>query len=316
MKKSDSQSEDFRSGYATLVGAPNAGKSTLLNAILKEKIAITTPKPQTTRDAIVGIKHLPNAQIVFVDTPGIHRAKGKLNKVMVQNAIDSLSTVDVVVFVVDAARHSRQGREGEILHRDEGVLKHLHSANKPVILLLNKIDRIKKGEVLPLIATWGELFPFEAIIPVSAKKGDGLNEVFAELRSRLPAGPPLFPDDMVTDRSMRFLTAEIIREKLFFQLDQEMPYAIAVEVEAWTETKQRADIQAVIHVERASQKRIVVGSKGSRVKEVGIAARKELERMLEKKVRLELFVRVETKWSESMRSLERFGYLEREGKKR
>ena len=303
----------FRSGYATIIGAPNAGKSTLLNAILGEKIAIATPKPQTTRDAIVGIRHHDEGQIVFVDTPGIHQARGRLNKAMVKNALNSLGQVDVVLFMVDGARQASQGN-GDTLERDTAVLEQLKDCGKPIVLLLNKIDKMKKAEALPLIDAWREQFDFHAIIPVSAIKKRGFEQVERELIGLLPEGPPLFPDDMVTDRSLRFLVSEVIREKLFMQLEQEMPYSIVVEVEAWNEGARRTDIQAVIHVERDSQKGIVVGARGQRIKAVGTAARKEIEKMLDKRVYLELFVRVESKWSESMRSLERFGYLDKDGR--
>jgi len=306
-------SNQFRSGYATLIGAPNAGKSTLLNAILGEKIAITTPKPQTTRDAIVGIHHREEGQIVFVDTPGIHRAKGRLNKAMVKNALDSLGQVDIVIFMVDGARQASQGK-GLPLERDTAVLEQLRDVGKPVVLLLNKTDKMNKADALPLIDAWRELYEFQAIIPVSARRKNGLEQLESEIIALLPEGPPLFPDDMVTDRSLRFLVAEVVREKLFMQLEQEMPYSIAVEVEAWKETSRRAEIQAVIHVERDSQKRIVVGAGGKMIKAIGTSARKEIEKMLDKHVFLELFVRVESKWSESMRSLERFGYLDKDGR--
>jgi len=309
VKKEDKM--EFKSGYATIIGAPNAGKSTLLNAVLGEKIAIATPKPQTTRDAILGIKHLNDAQIVFVDTPGIHRAKGRLNKAMVKNALDSLGQVDVVLFMVDAARQSAQG-QGTPLDRDLAVAKQLADCGKPIIMLLNKTDKMKKEALLPVIDSWGAELKCHAILPLSALRSEGLDMLLKEVVALFGAGPAYFPDDMVTDRSMRFLTSEVIREKLFMQLDQEMPYSIAVEVEAWNELPKKTEIQAVIHVERDSQKRIVVGAGGQRIKAVGMAARKELERMIGRKVYLELFVRVEAKWSESQRSLERFGYMDRD----
>ena len=312
-KKNDSKI--FRSGYATIIGAPNAGKSTLLNKILGEKIAIATPKPQTTRDSIIGIKHLDDAQVVFVDTPGIHRARGRLNKVMVQHAIDSLMQVDVVLFMVDAARQATTG-EGNILFRDGQVLVELKDCGKPVFLILNKVDSIKKELLLPLIAEWREAMDFELILPISARKGEGVELLVQEVVARFKEGPAYFPDDMVTDRSMRFLASEVIREKIFMQLEQEMPYSIAVEVEAWRDEPKRTEIQAVIHVERDSQKGIVVGARGQRIKAIGIAARQELERSLGRRVHLELFVRVEEKWSESQRSLERFGYLANEGRRK
>ena len=298
--------EGFRSGYLTIVGQPNVGKSTLLNQILGEKIAITSPKPQTTRDRLVGIKHLPGAQIVFLDTPGIHAERvSKLNEVMVDAAIATLSEVDLVVFVVDAAW---QVAHGEPIEGDLAVLEAIQRSGKPAILALNKVDKVQKERLLPVIAAWKDLHTFEEIIPLSATQGSNVAELVAAAAERLPEGPPYFPEDMVTDRSMRFLMAEVIREKLFLRLGQELPYAVAVEIEDWKDVETLTRIMAVIHVERDSQKKIVIGAKGARIKDVGTLARQDMEAFLGRKVFLELFVRVEPDWTQKVRSLERFGY--------
>ncbi|NUN15110.1 MAG: GTPase Era [Myxococcales bacterium] len=301
--------KDFRSGFAAIVGQPNVGKSTLLNQILGEKIAIISPKPQTTRDRIVGIKHLPDAQIVFLDTPGIHQPNSRLNEAMVETALASLAGVDVIVFVIDAAWQTSKGPE-QILEGDQRILAHIAAVTRPTVLVLNKVDKIDKPLLLPAIDIWQKTFPFTAIIPTSAASGDGVQELVAAVVENLSSGPPFYPDDMVTDRSLRFLMAEVVREKLFLRLGQELPYSLVVEVESWAEEEQRVHIHALISVEKDSQKKIVIGKGGGVLKEVGTAARIEMESFLEKKVFLELFVRVDPQWTSNDRALRRFGYLE------
>ncbi|GMV44145.1 MAG: GTPase Era [Myxococcales bacterium] len=300
----------FKSGFLTIVGQPNVGKSTLLNQILGEKIAITSPKPQTTRDRIVGIKHLPGAQIVFLDTPGIHDAKSsKLNEVMVQQAVATLSQVDGILLVIDAAWQVAKD-PATPLAGDVAILDAIRAAgSRPVILVPNKVDKVDKASLLPLIDGWQRLHPFAAVVPLSAKDGANVERLLPAITALLREGPPFYPDDMVTDRSLRFLMAEIIREKVFLQLGQELPYAIAVEVEAWEETDTLVRISAAIHVERETQKKIVIGAKGARAKAIGTAARLDMEAFLEKKVFLELYVRVEEDWTQKRRSLDRFGYV-------
>lgn len=300
---------DFRSGFAAIVGQPNVGKSTLLNQILGEKIAIISPKPQTTRDRIVGIRHLDDAQIVFLDTPGIHEPHSKLNEAMVETALSTLSGADVVVFVVDAAWQASKGPD-RILEGDQRILNHITAIARPTLLVLNKIDKTDKPLLLPVIDVWRKAFPFIAIIPTSATDGDGVEDLVAAVVQQLSPGPPYYPDDMVTDRSLRFLMAEVVREKLFVRLGQELPYSVVVEVEAWTEEERRVHIQALISVEKESQKKIVIGKGGDVLKEVGTAARLDMEAFLEKRVFLELFVRVETQWTTNDRALRRFGYLD------
>ena len=297
---------DFRCGVVAIVGRPNVGKSTLLNRILGEKIAIASPRPQTTRDNILGVKHLPGAQIVFVDTPGIHKPKGPLNKAIVATALSALQGVDLALLVVDV---DKQVKHGSTMGRaDERILSLVRDAGCPIVLALNKIDVPKKHLLLPVMEQWHGTGAFETIVPISARTGDGVDDLVRELAQRLDPGPPLYPDDMVTDRSMRFLASELIREKLFLQLNRELPYAIAVEVETWTEEESHTHVRAVIHVEKDSQKRIAVGAGGSRVKAVGIAARQDLERFLGRKVHLELFVHVQPRWSHTPGQLRRFGY--------
>lgn len=300
----------FKSGFLTIVGQPNVGKSTLLNQILGEKIAITSPKPQTTRDRIVGIKHLPGAQIVFLDTPGIHDAKSsKLNEVMVQQAVATLSQVDGILLVIDSAWQVAKD-PATPLAGDVAILDAIRAAgSRPVILVPNKVDKIDKASLLPLIDGWQRLHPFAAVVPLCAKDGANVERLLPVITALLKEGPPFYPDDMVTDRSLRFLMAEIIREKVFLQLGQELPYAIAVEVEAWEETDTLVRISAAIHVERESQKKIVIGAKGARAKAIGTAARLDMEAFMEKKVFLELYVRVEEDWTQKRRSLDRFGYV-------
>lgn len=302
--------EGFRSGFLTIVGQPNVGKSTLLNRILGEKIAITSPKPQTTRDRLVGIKHLPNAQVVFLDTPGIHDQKvSKLNEVMVQQALATLSEVDAVLLVVDAAWQASKDPTTP-LESDLAILEQVRRAGaRPTILVLNKVDKVDKALLLPMIDAWHRVHAFAAIVPLSAKAGDNLDRLYGPIVELLREGPPFYPDDMVTDRSLRFLMGEIVREKVFLQLGQELPYAIACEVEAWEETDALVRISAAIHVERDSQKKIVIGAKGAKIKAIGTAAREDMEAFLEKKVFLELYVRVEADWTQKRRSLDRFGYV-------
>ena len=297
---------DFRCGVGAIVGRPNVGKSTLLNGILGEKIAIASPRPQTTRDNILGVKHLPGVQIVFVDTPGIHKPTSPLNKAIVATALSALRGVDLILLVVDVEKQLK--RSSGIGRANERILQAVKEAGSPVMLALNKVDIAKKHLLLPVMEAWHKMHAFEAMVPISARTGDGVEALIEAISERMEPGPALYPDDMVTDRSMRFLASELIREKLFLQLNQEIPYAVAVEIETWTEKEHLTHIRAVIHVEKDSQKRIAVGAQGSRVKAVGIAAREDLERFLERKVHLELFVHVQARWSEVPGQLRRFGY--------
>ena len=294
--------KNFKSGFVAIIGAPNVGKSTLLNKILGQKLSITSKKPQTTRNRILGIIHRPEAQIVFLDTPGIHTSDKPLNVRIVEIALSVLGDVDLVLMLADA---SKPDIESEKL-----LLKSLKKQNTPVILALNKIDLIKKPALLLQISAWTKQFPFLSVIPISAKQGDQLEELLTAMIQVLPPGPPLYPEETVTDLPMRFIAAEMIREKVFRLTGQEIPYAVAVTVDAFQSEKAntRISIHATIHVERDSQKGIVIGKKGSKLKQIGEAARKEIEEMVGARVFLKLFVRVQKNWSKDTKAIRRFGY--------
>lgn len=291
----------FRSGFVSIVGRPNVGKSTLLNRILGEKLMITSDKPQTTRNRIKGIHNVPGGQIVFIDTPGIHRAKTRLNKFMVEEALSSVQEVDLILFLVDGG--ADPAREAEMIREV------LSGVEAPVILVMNKIDLVPKGELLERMSCYGETYPFKEIIPVSAATGDGVDQLVKLVHDLLPEGPCYFPDDILTDVPERFIVAEIVREKIFRLTHDEVPYSTAVVVESF---KERPDglvsISATINVERETQKRIIIGRKGDMLKRIGTQARQEIEGLLDTKVFLELFVRVSGEWSDNSRMLKEFGY--------
>lgn len=284
----------FKSGFVSILGRPNVGKSTLLNRLLQEKIAIISNKPQTTRTAIKGILNGEDYQIIFIDTPGIHKPRHKLGEYMVKSATDTIDEVDAVLFVVEAT-------DNEIGTGDRFILEQLKDAKVPVILLINKIDIIKKHELLPLIDKFRNNFDFHAIIPISALQGDGIDRVIEEIKNILPEGPKLFPDEMITDQPERFIVAEIIREKALELLEDEVPHGIAVEVVSMKEKEERdlVVIQAVIYCEKESHKPIIIGRQGSMLKEIGRLARFDIEAFLRKKVFLELWVKVKKGWKDS-----------------
>ena len=292
----------FKSGYVAIIGAPNVGKSTLLNQLLGQKIAITSEKPQTTRNRILGMAHLPQAQLIFLDTPGIHPAKGRLNVRIVEVALKVLEDVDLVVFITDAAFRDKAS--------DEIILQSLTKKNLPVILAINKIDLVKKKILLPLIDQWHNAYPFEAIVPISALDGTQVDELVSEMVAMLPEGPKYYPDDSVTDMPERFIAAEMIREKVFRLTGEEIPYAVAVTVESFKERtgKNLIDIQATIHVERESQKPIIIGKGGGMLKRIGAHAREEIKHMVGCKVFLKLWVRVQKNWTRDERAIRTFGY--------
>jgi GTP-binding protein Era len=292
----------FKSGFVGIIGRPNVGKSTLLNTFLGEKVAITTPKPQTTRNRILGIRNTDSGQFVFLDTPGIHRARTPLNLLMVKSAMGTFAEVDVLLLLVEADRGLRD--------EDSLILGSLKAIKIPVILVINKIDLVKKETLLPLIDTFKDLYAFEEIIPISATRGFGVDRLTDILWRLLPEGPKLFPDDMITDRSERFIAAEIIREKILLRTHQEIPYATAVVVEAFKEEEERnfIRIQASIIVEKDSQKGIVIGKKGAMLKNIGQQARKDLERFFNARIYLELFVKVRKDWTHDERLLKELGY--------
>lgn len=302
MKKTNNRYSDFKSGFVAIAGAPNVGKSTLLNRMIGEKISITSKKPQTTRNRIIGIVHRPSTQIVFIDTPGIHRAKGPLNIRIVDVAFSALADVDLILVVLDVTNPDPES--------EKILVKQLGKQKRPVILVLNKIDLIKKPELLIIIDKWIKAYPFEAVIPVSAKHGTQVEELIKAMELILPNGPPFFPEDAVTDMPERFIAAEMVREKVFRLTGEEVPYSIAVTIDSFSEDAKGSlvKIYATIHVERDSQKGIIIGKNGSKLKKIGEEARMEIQRMVGAKVFLKLFVRVQKNWTKDTKALRRFGY--------
>jgi GTP-binding protein Era len=287
----------FRSGFVSIIGRPNAGKSTLLNALVGEKIAIVTEKPQTTRTRIQGMLNVkarrgrPAGQIVFVDTPGVHRPDSRLNRKMMQEIHAALETRDLILLIVDVT--------GKPSAADEHVLELVKRSGGTVFLLLNKIDRLQKDKLLPIIERYSKLHEFREIIPISAAKRDGLETLVDKIMEILPEGPRYFPEDQLTDQPERFIAAEIIREKVLLKTGKELPYATAVMVERYEELGKLTRISAVIYCEREGQKAILIGKGGQKLKEMGTAARLELESFLGRKVFLELFVKVKPGWRQS-----------------
>jgi len=278
-----------RSGFVAILGRPNAGKSTLLNALLGTKLAIVASKPQTTRTSIQGVVTLPQAQIVFLDTPGIHKSNTLLNKRMMDSVRTAAEAPDVALFVIDAlAPFTDEDKEAVDLAR---------KIQAPVIAVINKIDWLeKKPQILDVIEKYRPLFDFAAHIPVSAKTGDGLDILQSEIIQRLPAGPAQYPSDYITDQPERFLAAEVIREKVLHHAQQEVPHAVAVVIDTWEETAKLLRVAATIYVERPGQKAILIGEGGTALKKIGTLARKELEHMFERKVFLQTFVKVRAGW--------------------
>jgi len=294
--------KDFKAGLVAIVGAPNAGKSTLLNQLLGQKISITSPKPQTTRNRILGVLDRPQAQLIFLDTPGVHRAGKALNVRIVDVALGALADADLVLVMMDAAISNSDA--------ETYLIEKLKSRRTRSILALNKIDLIPKTKLLGLIERWSQVHAFEAIVPISAEKGIQLQELVDAMVKMLPAGPPLYPPGSLTDLSERFIAGEMIREKVFRLTGEEVPYAAAVTIDDYKEAKggRLVKIFATIHVERDSQKAILIGKGGAKLKEIGEASRKEIERMVGCQVFLQLFVRVQKNWSRDTKALQRFGY--------
>lgn len=292
----------FRSGFISIIGRPNVGKSTLLNRILGTKIAITANKPQTTRNRILGIHNLPGAQLLFIDTPGIHRATGKLNRFMVDQALSACSGVDMILYVVEVKDRPGPG--------DDFILDVLRQSQLPVILLINKIDQLPKERQLELMAAFAERFPFREIVPVSGQSGENVDYLLNLLPRYLKEGPPYYAEDMITDLPERFIVAEMIREQVLKQTHDEIPYRVATLVERFEEKPEKnlVVIQAVIIVDRDTHKGILVGKQGATIRAIGKAARIDIERLLDARVFLELFVKVQKNWTESERMLKEFGY--------
>jgi len=289
----------FRSGFVCILGRPNAGKSTLLNALVGEKLAIISPKPQTTRNRIQGIVNVPKskgqsgAQIVLIDTPGVHKPDSSLGRKMMVEVREALEGCDLALLIMDATRKLDQ--------RDEFALQMLKHSPAKVSLVLNKVDLLKGGEarLLPLIEEYKKLHPFHDIIPISALKRDGLEILLKQVMASLPAGPPLFPEDQVTDQPARFMAGEIIRERVLLETEKELPYATTVIVDNFEEGTKLTRIAATIYCERDGQKGILIGKKGQMLKRIGTSARLQIERMLGTKVFLELYVKVQPNWRES-----------------
>lgn len=289
---SPEQNPNHRSGFVSIVGRPNAGKSTLLNALLGTKLAIVADKPQTTRTTIQGVLTLPEAQVVFLDTPGIHKSNSVFNKRMMDTLRPAVADRDLLLFIVDATE--------PVTQEDEQAVDLIRKAECPVFLLANKIDRLKdKAQLLPVLDRYRELYDFAEYIPISAMTGEGLDELRRLAMERLPEGPAYFPPDHLTDQPERFLAAELIREKILHETRQEVPHSVAVLIDKWEETPRITRISATIYVERAGQKAIVIGSKGAMLKKIGTAARLEMESVFDRRIFLELFVKVRPNWRES-----------------
>jgi GTP-binding protein Era len=297
----NSAGTNFRSGYIAIVGRPNVGKSTLLNSLVGEKVAIVSPRPQTTRNRIAGIKTTAHAQMVFLDTPGIHQAHSLMNRRMVNVALQTLHEVDGLLWVLDA--HERIGAQ------DERIAELLRGVKTPVYILLNKIDLVTKGKLLPLMQRCSELLPGKEIVPVSALKGDNLPLLLELMEKGLPEGPRYFPGDELTDQSERFLAGEVIREKVFLLTREEIPYGVAVTIEEFAEKPEKSliVIKATIHTERDSHKPILIGKQGAMLKEIGIQTRSELEALLGCRIFLELFIRVDKGWTQRPHTLTEMG---------
>ncbi|MBL9036982.1 MAG: GTPase Era [Archangium sp.] len=329
----DSTPRVFRSGFAALIGRPNVGKSTLLNRLLGEKVAIVSPKPQTTRTKILGVINVPNGQIAFVDTPGVHQAKGALNAFMVDVAQGAAEDADVVLLVIEA-EGLREDRTPEIGPGNKQILQRLQRVGKPVILVINKIDTVKKKLLLPMIAVWREAFPFVDVLPIAAKTGEGVDALRAVVLPLLPEGQPLYAEDVFTDQEERSLASEFIREQVLRHTRQEIPYSTAVVIEVFDETDRFTPpperktkkggkaptppkgprltglvrIHASVFVERESQKAIIIGKQGQMLKTIGTDARHAIERLIGANVYLSLQIKVEPRWSERPDGLRKLGY--------
>lgn len=293
----------FKSGFIAILGRPNVGKSTFFNAVIGDKISIVADKPQTTRNRISGILNFSDAQLIFLDTPGMHQPKTPLNRAMVQAARETIGDADVLLMMVEA--------DSSIGPHDLFLIEALAGVKTPVFLAINKIDRVEKPKLLPLIDQYSKLFDFKGIFPISVLKNDGLDELIACLKEALPQGPQLFPDDIATDATERFIAGEFIREQILLLTKQEVPYASAVMIDAFKEdeAKNLIRISATIHVEKESQKAIMIGKKGAMLKKIGTQARLSMENLFGAKVFLELFVRVKKDWTGSDRMLREFGLI-------
>jgi len=293
----------FKSGFVTIVGRPNVGKSTLMNRFAGEKIAIISEKPQTTRNSIKAMVTEETSQIIFIDTPGMHKPKTKLGEYMVSVVQESLNEVDIVLFLVEAT-------DAEPGAGDQYIAEQLKELKTPVFLLINKIDLVKKEQLLYVIDSYKNLMDFEAIIPISAANNEGIDIVLNEIRKKLPEGPKYFPDDMLTDQPEKAIVAELIREKILMLLSDEVPHGVGVEVSTFKErpNKNLIDISATIYCEKSSHKPIIIGKEGKMLKKIGSQSREDIERFLGVKVYLELWVKVKDDWRNSESMLKTLGY--------
>ena len=300
-KNKETTEPSFRSGYIAIIGRPNVGKSTLLNQILGEKVAIVSPKPQTTRNRVSGIRTTAASQIIFIDTPGIHQGHSLMNRRLMDTALHTLDDVDGVLWLLDA--------HGKIKQEEERIAETLRGVETPVLILLNKMDLVSKGKLLPLMERCAQLLPDKEIVPVSALKGEGLDIVLNIVEGWLPSGPQYFTEGEHTDQSERFLASEIVREKVFLLTREEIPYGVAVTIDEFTEKEEKnlIVIAATIHTERDSHKGILIGKHGSMLKEIGKQAREELESLLGCRIFLELFVRVDPGWTQNPQALTEMG---------
>jgi GTPase len=297
----------FRTGTVALAGAPNVGKSTLLNKLLGEELAIVTPKPQTTRDRLLGVRSLPGAQIAFVDTPGVHEGRTRLGSYMLREALAALEDVDLIVLVVEANTALRAvPREQE-----RRILENIVRLQRKAVLALNKVDLVPdKAALLPLLQRWSAVHPFEQIVPIAARKNDGVDRLLRVIVDTLPEAAPLYSDDTLTDRPERYLVAEKVREQIYLSMSEEVPYATAVTVDKWHEREGRGDavVEATIHVERDSQQGIIVGKGGAKIRDIGTRAREAASKLLGRPIHLKLWVRVAADWRDDDQALNVFGY--------
>ena len=302
--KGENMNENYKSGFVTLIGRPNVGKSTLMNHLIGQKISITSNKPQTTRNCIQTVLTTEEGQIVFVDTPGIHKAKNKLGEYMVNVAKRTLREVDVVLWLVEPSTHIGPG--------DDHIAEQLSKARVPVVLVINKIDMVKKEDVFPIIEAYNELMDFDDIVPVSARSGLNTDELVKVIMKYLPYGPQYYDEDTVTDQPEKQIVAELIREKALHSLNEEIPHGIAVAIDQMKYRRKIVDIDATIICEKDSHKGIIIGKQGAMLKKIGSTARYEIERMLDCKVNLQLWVKVKKDWRDSDFLVKNFGYNEEE----
>ncbi len=295
---------NYKSGFVAIIGRPNVGKSTLMNRLLGQKVSIVSPRPQTTRTKIMGIRSLPGAQVIFLDTPGIDKSGGYFHRLMVKTATNSLEGADLILWIVEAP--------DPLSHGDKLILEILKRVTSPILLAVNKVDLVEKESLLPTIDRFRSLLPFAEIVPISATKGDNVALLESLLVQYLPEGPPLYPPDQLTDQPDRFIIAELIRERVFRSVYQEVPYAVAVLVEKVRAREGRAltDVEATIYVEKDSQKAIIIGRGGAMLKRIGELTRPEIERLLGTQVFLKLWVKVRSDWQKDDEALRRLGYLQ------